>query len=97
MQAILWPIVSWIFKVAIVKFLLFAVIYYGLTEVAMSVLDMYDNCCIPDVDTMDYFFNVVITPQMWWILDAMNLSYGFTCVLAAMIAAFLVRRIPIVG
>lgn len=93
MQALLWPVVSWIVREIVVKFIVFAALF-ALLSLVGPLLMGYASAWTPQKLT-DAFSG--LAPGVWWFLDKFALDIGVPMLLSANIAAFLIRRLPVVG
>lgn len=94
MQALLWPIVSWIFREILVKFAvmtaLFAVVAYLVPKAIEFVTPWVGTAGLGSA-----FANVA--PGVWYFLDFFQLGYGVPVLISAWVTRFLIRRLPVIG
>ena len=82
---------GFIFRTAIVKFVLF----FGLYMVTYSFI-AYLSDKLPSVTGLDSLFNQ-IPAGMWYFLDIFKFATGFNLCLSAFVLRFMIRRIPVIG
>lgn len=94
MQAILWPIVSWIFREIVVKFLVFTALFALLVFLIPKAIAIVS----PWVSTsgLSSAFSG-LGAGVWFFLDFFQLAYGVPLMISAWVARFLIRRLPIIG
>lgn len=94
MQAILWPIITWIFREVVIKFVIFA----GLFAVVAFLVPKVVGYLAPWIGTGN--LSSVFTglaPGVWFFLDFFQLSYGVPLLISAFVTRFLIRRLPVIG
>jgi hypothetical protein len=94
MLAILWPLVSWIFRGVVVKFLILTAVFAVMTiviPVAIAIISPYIG-----VGSINSAFGS-LDSGVWWFLDMFALDYGLPLILSAFVARFLIRRLPLIG
>lgn len=94
MLAIFAPLVSWIFRTVVIKFVVLTAIFAVLTvviPVAISLIAPFLG-----VSSLTGAF-AGIPSGVWWFLDLFNLSYGVPLLISANVARFLIRRLPVIG
>lgn len=92
--AIFAPLVSWIFRVAVIKFVVLSAVFAVLAVVvpmALALLAPYVG-----IGSLSAAFSAV-SPGVWWFLDAFALDYGIPLMISAAVARFMIRRIPMIG
>ena len=94
MQAILWPIVSWIFREVVVKFLIFTALFAVLAFLIPKAIAMVSPW-IGTTGLSNAFGG--LGPGVWFFLDFFQLGYGVPLVLSAFVTRFLIRRLPVIG
>lgn len=94
MLAIFAPIVTWILREIVVKF----VILTALFAVMAIVVPLGIGFVAPFVGVggLNSAFGGVDS-GVWWFLDFFALDYGLPLILAAFVARFLIRRLPLIG
>lgn len=94
MQALLWPIVSWLLREVVLKFAVLTSVFLLVAffvPYAVSLL-----APLIGVNGLSSAFGQV-SPGVWFFLDFFNLGYGLPLVISAYIARFLIRRLPVIG
>lgn len=94
MAAFLAPIISYIFREVVVKFVVLAAVFALLgifVPMAVSFL-------VPHIGTasLNSAFSTV-SPGVWYFLDFFGLSAGLPLIISAFVARFLIRRLPVIG
>ena len=94
MQAILWPIVSWIFREILVKFIIFTALY----AVVAFLIPKAITFVTPWIGTgsLSSAFSG-LGAGVWFFLDFFNLGYGVPLLISAGVTRFLIRRMPVIG
>jgi len=94
MQALLWPIVSWIFREIVVKFLVFTALFVVLAFLIPKAIAMIT----PWIGTggLSSAFGG-LGSGVWFFLDFFQLAYGVPLVISAFVTRFLIRRLPVIG
>jgi len=94
MLAIFAPLVSWIFRGVVVKF----VILMGIFAVMAIVIPAAISFLAPfvGVTSLSSSFGG-IDSGVWWFLDMFALDYGLPLLISAHVARFLIRRLPVIG
>jgi hypothetical protein len=94
MLAILWPLVSWIFRGVVVKFVILTAVYAVLAVVVPMAIDLVASQI--GVTSLNTAFSN-LDGDTWFFLDFFALDVGIPAVISALVARFLVRRLPFVG
>lgn len=92
--SILAPVVTWLLREVIIKFVVFAAVFAlvaFLVPKAIGFLGSFTN-----TGGLTAAFSA-IAPGVWFFLDAFQLGYGVPLVLSAFVARFLIRRLPVIG
>jgi hypothetical protein len=94
MLAILAPLVSWIFRGVVVKF----VILTGIFGLMAIVIPYAITLIAPHIGVAGLTNTFAVIPSgVWWVLDLFNLAYGMPIVISAYVTRFLIRRLPLIG
>lgn len=93
MQALLWPVVSWLVREVVVKFVVLGALFALLSFVGPLMVG-YVAGYTPEKLTTAF---TSLAPGVWWFLDKFALDVGVPLLLSANIAAFLIRRLPVIG
>lgn len=96
MQEFFWDALRWIFRIAVIRFMFVGTGYVGMTEMLPWVIDEF---VLPflDVESLGLMMLTYISPGMWWILDAFNVRTGFSLLMSAWVARFVLRRVPLLS
>lgn len=94
MQALLWPIVSWIFREVIIKFVVFGALFALIGLVVPYAVGFLGSNV--STDGLNGAFTS-LPSGIWWFLDIFRLDFGLPLVISAFIARFLIRRLPVIG
>ncbi len=94
MVALFWPVVAWLLREVVVKFLiftsLFALVAFFVPYAAQVVVPL-----ISTTNLNTAFGN--LAPGVWWWLDAFNVWIGLPLIIVAFVSRFLIRRLPVIG
>ena len=93
MQFLLWPLVSWIIREAVIKFVVLGALFFVI-EALMPRLLAQLAVWSPSGITSAFS---AIAPGVWWFLDKFALDVGVPLLLSAHVTAFTIRRIPVIG
>lgn len=94
MQALLWPIVSWIFREIVVKFLIFTALFALLVFLVPKAIAFVT----PWVGTSSLTNAFAgLGAGVWFFLDFFQLGYGVPLLISAWVTRFLIRRLPVIG
>lgn len=94
MAAILWPIVAWLLREVVVKFVVFSAVFAlvaFLVPYAVSHLSGF----IGTAGLTGAFAS--IPSGVWYFLDFFRLDYGLPLCISAIVSRFLIRRLPVIG
>ena len=94
MQALLWPIVSWLLREVVLRFVILGAIF-----LALSVLvPMAVGFLTPWLGTSGLSSAFTgLSSGVWYFLDFFNLGYGVPLMISAFVTRFLIRRLPLIG
>jgi hypothetical protein len=93
-QAILWPIVSWIFREVVIKFVILGALFVVVAELMPIVI----GWITPFVSTTALNGAFALIPSSgWYFFDLFKLDVGFPLLISAAVYRFLIRRIPLIG
>lgn len=94
MQAILWPIVSWLLREVVIKFgvmtALFAVVAFLIPK-AINLVTPWIG-----VNGLSGAF-AGLGPGVWFFLDFFQIGTGVPLLISAFVTRFLIRRLPVIG
>jgi len=94
MQALLWPIVTWLLRTVILKFLVLTSIFLVIAffvPYAIQYLGSFIN-----VDGLSGAFSG-LPAGVWFFIDFCRVGFGLPLIISAMISRFLIRRLPVIG
>lgn len=94
MPLILAPLVTWIFRDVVVKFLVFAAVFALVAFLVPKAIGYLGSFINPN--GLGSAFSVV-SPGVWFFLDFFQLGYGLPLVISAYVSRFLIRRLPVIG
>ena len=94
MQAILWPIISWLLREVVVKFVVFAAVF-ALVAFMVPYAVNYLSGFIGTSGLTGAFAS--LPAGVWYFLDLFRLDFGLPLALSAMVSRFLIRRLPVIG
>lgn len=84
---------QWVFRGVVIKFVILSVIYYVVTFIANEVLGQLDISPLTNLET-----SINSAPgSMLYFLGVFKLDVGIPMILSAMLVAFIIRRLPIIG
>lgn len=94
MLAILAPLVSWIFREVVIKFVVLISVFSIMAIVVPKAIGLVS----PLIGTsgLSNSFSGV-DPGVWFFLDFFALDYGMPLLISAAVARFLIRRLPVIG
>ncbi len=94
MQALLWPIVSWLLREVVVRFVAVAVVFELLVILVPKAIAIVSPWAGTGGLTSAF---AGLPAGVWWGLDMLAVGYGIPLVISAYVARFLIRRIPLIG
>jgi hypothetical protein len=92
--AVLWLVVQWLLRAVVVKFVVMAAIFFVVSELMPLVISKVASFVSPTGLTGAFSG---IPSGVWYFLDFFALDIGLPLIIAAYIARFLIRRIPVIG
>jgi len=94
MLAIFAPVISWIFRTVVIKFLILTAVFAVLAVVVPMSIDML----APRLGTggLTGAFSG-LSSGLWFFLDYCALDIGLPMVISAYVTRFLIRRLPFIG
>jgi Protein of unknown function (DUF2523) len=94
MLAIFAPMISWIFRGVVIKFLILTAVFAVLAIAIPAAIALI----VPHISTagLSSAFSG-IDSGVWWFLDFFALDYGIPLIISAYVARFLIRRLPLIG
>jgi hypothetical protein len=84
---------GFIFRSFLVKFVVFFALYFVVSGFAAVLVS---SGLLPDPAALTSGLGD-IPSTVWYFLDLFSVSYGLQIIVAAMVARFLIRRIPFIG
>ena len=94
MQAILWPIITWIFREVVIKFLIFSALFAVLAFLVPKAIEMVTPW-VSSTSLTGAFSG--LGSGVWFFLDFFQLGFGVPLLLSAAVTRFLIRRMPVIG
>jgi len=88
-----WTGVSFLIRSVLVKFVVFFALYFivtGFIQVLVS------SGLLPSASSLSAGLSSMPT-GVWYFLDLFSFSTGFQIIISAMVAKFIIRRIPFIG
>ena len=85
---------GFVFKGIVAKFFVFFALFFITTEFIPVVIELF----IPEnlrVNFQTLFNN--LPSDMWYFLELLKVPFGVTLFISAMLARFIIRRIPVIG
>ena len=85
---------GFVFKGIVAKFFVFFALFFITTEFIPVVIQLF----IPEnlrVNFQTLFNN--LPSDMWYFLELLKVPFGVTLFISAMLARFIIRRIPVIG
>ena len=85
---------GFVFKGIVAKFFVFFALFFITTEFIPVVIELF----IPEnlrVNFQTLFNN--LPSDMWYFLEVLKVPFGVTLFISAMLARFIIRRIPVIG
>ncbi len=85
---------GFVFKGIVAKFFVFFALFFITTEFIPVVVELF----IPEnlrVNFQTLFNN--LPSDMWYFLELLKIPFGVTLFISAMLARFIIRRIPVIG
>lgn len=94
MQALLWPIISWLLREVVLKFVVLGAIFLVLTVVVPMAVG-YLGPWLGTSSLSSAFSG--LSSGVWFFLDFFNLGFGVPLIISALVTRFLIRRLPVIG
>lgn len=94
MQAILWPIVSWLLREIIVKFVVFTAVFALVAFLVPKAVEFL----APWLNTAGLAEAFAgLGSGVWFFLDFFQIGFGVPLLISAWVTRFLIRRLPVIG
>jgi hypothetical protein len=94
MQALLWPIVTWLIREIVIKFVVLTAIFLVakvFSDVAIEYLQVW-------LDTSGIANALGSLPSAaWYFLNMFHVPTGMQLIFSAYVTRFLIRRLPVIG
>ncbi|WP_249963038.1 DUF2523 family protein [Histophilus somni] len=87
-------LLGFVFKGAVAKFFVFFALFYITSEFIPVLIELF----IPQnlkLNLQSLFNN--LPNDMWYFLELLKIPFGISLYISAMLARFIIRRIPIIG
>jgi len=94
MPLLLAPVLSWIFRDVVVKFIVFASVFALVAFLVPKAINYLGGFINPS--GLSSAFGAV-SPGVWFFLDFFQLGYGVPLLISAWVSRFLIRRLPVIG
>lgn len=94
MQLILWPILTWIFREVVIKFVIFAALFAVVAFMVPKAIALLGDFIGTGGLTSVF---AALPPGIWYFLDIFQISYGLPLIISAWVSRFLIRRLPVIG
>lgn len=94
LPALLAPVVGWIFRTIIIKFVVVSSIFAALTLLIPKAIE-YIAPHVGLTGLNNAFAG--LDGGVWFFVDFFALDYGLPLMISAIVARFLIRRLPVIG
>lgn len=94
MQLILWPIISWIFRQVLIKFVVFTAIVLVVGFLVPFVIEFLGSKIGTGGLTSAFSY---LPAGIWYFLDYFDVGWGLPMMISAWVSRFLIRRLPVIG
>ncbi|MCX7180906.1 MAG: DUF2523 family protein [Proteobacteria bacterium] len=91
---LLAPLVTWIFRDIVVKFLVFSAVFALVALLVPKAITYLGGFINPGGLTSAFG---AVGPGVWFFLDFFQLGYGVPLLISAWVSRFLIRRLPVIG
>lgn len=88
------PMLQWVFRTVLIKFVVVAVVMVGI-GIAIPIIAGY-IAQFAGASSLTQVFSG-IPAGVWWWMDIFRLDYGVPLLISSHVAAFVIRRLPVVG
>ncbi len=88
------PVLTWIFREVVIKFVLFSAVFALVGFFAPYVITYLGNFIVPGGLTSAF---TGLPAGMWWLIDMFRLDFGLPLIISAFVSRFLIRRLPFIG
>ncbi|HDL5700272.1 DUF2523 domain-containing protein [Glaesserella parasuis] len=92
--SLLSGLLGFVFKGVVAKFFVFFALFYVTTEFVPEIINLF----VPQELNVNFqtLFNY-LPNDVWYFLELFKVPFGISLYLSAMVARFIIRRIPIIG
>jgi hypothetical protein len=94
MQILLWQILTWVFREIVIKFLVFTAVF-ALVALLVPYAVSYLTSFIGTGPLTSAFS--ALPAGVWYFLDLFRAGFGIPLCISAMVSAFMIRRLPVIG
>ncbi len=94
MALLLWPIVQWIFRTVVIKFVVMAALFAVVGFLVPYVISWLGGFL--DVQYLTSAFGS-LPSGVWYFLDYFKVPFGLPLLISAAVSRFVIRRIPLIG
>ncbi|GHU32604.1 membrane protein [Betaproteobacteria bacterium] len=94
MQALLWPIITWLLQTVVIKFIVFSGLLVLLAFIVPVAVDYITHFISTEELTSTFS---AIPAGVWYFWDYFLIDFGLPYMIVAYIARFLIRRLPFIG
>lgn len=94
MAALFWPVVEWIFRTIVIKFVVMAALFAVVGLLVPYVVGFVTSFL--NVDGLSMAF-ANLPAGVWYFLDYFQVSFGVPLLISAYVSRFLIRRMPVIG
>jgi len=94
MPLLLAPIVTWIFRDIVVKFIVFTAVFALVAFLVPKAVAYLGGFINPGGLTSAFS---AVGSGVWFFLDFFQLGYGVPLLISAWVSRFLIRRLPVIG
>lgn len=91
--SLLSNVLGFVFKGIVAKFFVFFALFYITTEFIPIIIELFLPKNLPDLNSL---FSA-LPDSIWYFLVILKVPMGITLVISAMLARFIIRRIPLIG
>lgn len=94
MPVLLWSVVTWVFNVVVIKFVVMGVLFIIVYELTPFIFEQLAP--LLNLGGLNSSF-AAIPPGVWFFVDFLAIDVGLPLMILAHVARFLIRRIPVIG
>lgn len=93
MGAVLWPILSWLLRDVVIRFITFSAAFAIVGLLVPKIVEWITPFI--GVEGLTSAFTA-LPSSLWYFLDIFGLDYGLPLLISANVASFLIRRLSLV-